>query len=571
MDIPFIGGAYEGLSKDANPQRTRNLYYVPAIGGGDPFLTGTPGLKLQINLSGGITTSGDHGVTVDGSRNTGVIRGMHVVGDYLYVVCGNCVVKLSSAFNSTLYSAASAGATLLFLAGDLTKLVSQYDRVGIVQDDETVYWARVMQVPSRFGITSTTINILASGAEYYDIDSAAAKGNACYFFRVINPSIMATSTGFVTMADNGTELMICDGVNGYVYNTTTGAWTQLTEDDHNFFGGGSVTFQDGYLLYHQPSSNSFYFSSINNALSYDPLDETVAQAKSGDIVRLFSDHRELFVFKKYSVERFYNAAQTDITFARTVGGDISVGCAAAGSVVSLNNTIFWLALDSNGGLTVQMIDGASSKVISPPAICERIEGYSCVDDAIAFGYMIDGQAFYQITFPTASETWLFDVSTAMWFERTSYRDELSKDGRHRANCFVHFNDKNLVGDYSNGNLYALDPDIFTDNGEKIVRQRVAQTVSGGQVVKIAVIELICETGVALTSGQGSDPKVMLRVSKDGGHTWRPERQGSIGKVGEYGHRVRFKRFGRAEQLTVEVKQTDPVKCVWRGMKIKVGE
>ena len=73
-----------------------------------------------------------------------------------------------------------------------------------------------------------------------------------------------------------------------------------------------------------------------------------------------------------------------------------------------------------------------------------------------------------------------------------------------------------------------------------------------------------ETGVGITTGQGSDPQLMLRVSKDGGHTWPVERWAPVGKIGERGRGVRWRRVACAADTVLEVSITDPVKVVMTG-------
>jgi hypothetical protein len=68
-----------------------------------------------------------------------------------------------------------------------------------------------------------------------------------------------------------------------------------------------------------------------------------------------------------------------------------------------------------------------------------------------------------------------------------------------------------------------------------------------------------QSGVGLTSGQGSDPQMMLSISRDGGRTWSPfESWQSLGKQGEYQHRVRWKKLGQGRQLLFKVSISDPV-------------
>jgi hypothetical protein len=75
---------------------------------------------------------------------------------------------------------------------------------------------------------------------------------------------------------------------------------------------------------------------------------------------------------------------------------------------------------------------------------------------------------------------------------------------------------------------------------------------------LRLFRLDIETGVGLTSGQGSDPQVALRVSRDAGHTWDPEVWRSFGERGQYSQLVDWRELGMARQWAVEVIITDPV-------------
>lgn len=58
--------------------------------------------------------------------------------------------------------------------------------------------------------------------------------------------------------------------------------------------------------------------------------------------------------------------------------------------------------------------------------------------------------------------------------------------------------------------------------------------------------------------QGSDPKVMLRVSKDGGNTFLAERTAPIGKIGQYKNKCRFRNLGQGHDIVLEMSIADPV-------------
>jgi hypothetical protein len=56
----------------------------------------------------------------------------------------------------------------------------------------------------------------------------------------------------------------------------------------------------------------------------------------------------------------------------------------------------------------------------------------------------------------------------------------------------------------------------------------------------------------------------LQLSKDGARTYTDWVTKPIGKVGQYGQKVEFRRLGVAEQLTIKIRITDPVKVAITG-------
>jgi hypothetical protein len=64
---------------------------------------------------------------------------------------------------------------------------------------------------------------------------------------------------------------------------------------------------------------------------------------------------------------------------------------------------------------------------------------------------------------------------------------------------------------------------------------------------------------------------MLRWSDDGGHIWSNEHWRSMGKIGETGRRVIWRRLGMTERLrdrVYELSGTDPVKIAIMGAELR---
>ena len=66
------------------------------------------------------------------------------------------------------------------------------------------------------------------------------------------------------------------------------------------------------------------------------------------------------------------------------------------------------------------------------------------------------------------------------------------------------------------------------------------------------------------------PRVMLRWSDDGGHTWSNEHWRSMGRIGQTGHRVIWRRLGMTQKIrdrVYEISGTDPVSVTIMGAEL----
>lgn len=379
-----------------------------------------------------------------------------------------------------------------------------------------------------------------------------------------------TGTGPVSMADNGTQMFIACNGPSYIYNASTQVLAQITDPD--FPGAVTVGYIDGYFVFNEPNSQKIWVTALLDGTSVDPLDFASAEGSPDGVVGLIVDHREVWVFGTNSVEVWYDSGASDFPLQRIQGAFNEIGCAATYSLAKLDNGVFWLGADARGRGIVYRANGYTGQRISTHAVEWHIQSYGTIDDAIAYTYQQDGHAFYVLTFPTAQKTWVYDVAANAWHERASGNEN---QYRHRSNCQMAFNNEIVVGDYVNGNIYAFDLTVFSDNGDLQKWQRSWRALPQGQnnLRRTAQhsLQIDLESGTGLNLGQGSDPQVMLRWSDDGGHTWSNEHWSPMGKIGEYYRRVFFRRLGMTLKIrdrVYELSGTDPVKIALLGAELQ---
>lgn len=393
-----------------------------------------------------------------------------------------------------------------------------------------------------------------SGNTVYELD---ADGGAT------SRGTLNTSIGRVSLADNGTQLMMVDGVNGYILTYATDVLAQIM--DAQFPNGATICgFMDTYFLANDPGTGDFYISGNNDGTTWSATDKTTVESSPDNLVSLLPDHGELFLGGSASMEVYYNSGNASFPFDRISQAVLQVGIAAAHTLQSFDNSVLWLSQDEKGGRFVyRMTDSYRPTRVSNKAVEKALESLPDVSEAYAWVYKQQGHEYYVLNAPGLPTSWVLDAATNMWHERMYYNTALGQEEMHRGACHTYFNGMNLVGDRESGKIYRLSLDVYSDNGDALHAIRVTPHVSaGGKQITIYDLTLDMETGVGLSEGQGSDPKVMMRVSKDGGRNFGNERMASIGAQGKTKTRPRWNVLGTSRDWVFEFRITDPVqRCI----------
>ena len=373
----------------------------------------------------------------------------------------------------------------------------------------------------------------------------------------VNRGTLTSTTGRVQLATNGTQIAIVDGsfVGFYLYTIATTAFTTVTT---NVIGTPiDVTFQDGYGILGY-ADGKFQITSPYAFQTLNALEYATAESNPDGLYRVIADHGEVVLAGTETVEFWGNVGAQDFPYRNQRGSTLEFGLAAPWSLVKYNDSLAGLFKNRMGQVQVMVMAGHALRKISSPEVDYLINKYGSVADATAFGYMLAGHPMYQINFPTAGKSWLYDAITDMW----TVLESGLLGGRDRGEIQLDYLNKTRVTDYSTGDVYILDTDTYTDNGTPIPREIVSRDISNGlDRLVITKLQVDFETGVGLVSGQGSDPQMMLSISKDNGHTWGNEQWTTIGAIGSYLTRAIWRRLGGSYTWRFKFRITDAVKIV----------
>lgn len=379
---------------------------------------------------------------------------------------------------------------------------------------------------------------------------------------------LASSTGRVTMADDGTRLLIGDGgTTAYQASLAVGSAMAAVADAD--CPGGHVAWQDGYFIHTVPETGQFQISGLND-VTYDAADVATAEGRPDPLVMVLSVGRMVWLFGEQTTEVWWNSGNADFPFERNQAAFIETGTVSAGSCARAGGSVAWVGSDERGRGTVWHARGFEPVRISTHAIEHALSGYANLEEASAFAYQQGGHEFYQLTVPPSDDdsggTWVYDFSTGLWHER-SYLSATGEEP-HRAWVGTVAFGQVVVGDREDGRLYTYEQDFYFDDADPIRRVRQSAHVSQGEkIIRFNSFELQAEPGVGLSSGQGSDPVALLSWSDDGGHTWSNEHEASMGAMGEYRTRVKWRRLGAGRDRVFRVATSEPVPVTWLGAEI----
>jgi len=363
-----------------------------------------------------------------------------------------------------------------------------------------------------------------------------------------------TGSGRVSVATNGRYLVIVvPGVRAYAYDNVLGTLTQITDPD--FRSSNTVVFKDGYFVFSSSDGAVFFNSALNDPFTYDALDFGTAEISSDRIVSLHVNHNELFVIGLETTELFQNLGGAGFPFQRIPGANIQKGAHASFSTVEFDNTFCFVGGGLNEQTAIWKVTGSTSaQKISSDAIDKEIQKFTKAEIEAAFSmtFARHGQFLALFTFESsrqgvASRTFVYNATASaytqgnIWFELQTG----VSDNRWRVQSIVQAYGKLLVGDQSTGIIGEIDADTLDYYGDEIYRMSITSPFSeNGTALFAGEFEATFQSGVGLTTGQGSDPQVRMSFSDDGGRIFSDHFSRSIGKIGEYGHRSIWRQQGR---------------------------
>lgn len=433
--------------------------------------------------------------------------------------------------------------------------------------------------PVRFMDVFNGVFYALAGTNFYSISSS------------LTPTLLgaiSTSTGtvFATL-NNAGQIIIVDGVNGWIYDTIGGSFTQITNPDFPSKPLG-VVYVDDYFLIPDGETNIWYLSAPNDGFSWDVADTATVRKYPGFLTSVAVVGSRVYFYKIDSTELWMNLGLSDFPFRRDNNLVFNTGCIAVGSIYQMEGYLYWLSNNVSGESNVYMTQGGAPQVISTQAVNNLINNFEDPTDVQAYVYKEAGHQFYVMSWTTDDITLVFDqtIADAAGIQNAWFRMEMnpkkfqsgqpySAKTRHWSSCHTFYNDVHYVGDYRKPVIYSMSLEYGDNAGEPIRRTRVFRhnIQSTYQYQQVDAMRADFRQGVGTSSGKSTiAPQAYLALSENGGLSFTNEVSEPLGRIGEFNTRTQWRLLGIHEDFVGKVSiysDVSPIFCLGGAIDVKL--
>lgn len=321
-----------------------------------------------------------------------------------------------------------------------------------------------------------------------------------------------------------------------------------------------VAYLSSTFIANQLNTNRFYLTDINpttndNDVTYwSSSDNPLTSDTKGDFISgLFSGWQELSIWGRQGIETWnYTGGTPQVELQ--AGAFSECGLIAPYSVKQADNTWFGLC-QVDGSRAVIRLQGRAPSIISQ-SIYQLLNQYDCTV-ATADMLNIGATTFYLLHFPNDNITWAYDLVSQTWFPWQRWETHLGKYTAYGAR-YAAFSEpwgKQLICSATDGSIYEVDLQTFTDNGNELRTEYVTGWINWqtdmNKRSNMLRIRLKRNQGVVNAT---NTPKLMLKYRKDGNQTWESEEEISLGNSGEHEFYVDVNRLGiyRSRQYSFSI-------------------
>ena len=285
---------------------------------------------------------------------------------------------------------------------------------------------------------------------------------------------------------------------------------------------GNVAHISNYAIFRNSDSDQFQYSDIADFDSINALSFSTAGTNSDKNVHVEAFEGDLLFFGERTLEVWRLTGNQDSPFAPLSNASLEIGCANGRTVKKLTRDIYWVSDD----LRVYRTAARSYQAV-PISLHQGVEHdlyKHGASNAFAYAVTMEGHSFYHLVIPEAKRTWVYDETTQLWHERSTFTNctlaSVSCDnggyGNHIGNSGVMHKGRAYIG--GKGHVYEYDLDYGRDGFQPIMREAATEPLDAnwdGGITNSVSLEFqnACDQ-------PGELNEIVLQYSDDQGKKWK---------------------------------------------------
>ena len=295
------------------------------------------------------------------------------------------------------------------------------------------------------------------------------------------------------------------------------------------------------------------------------------ESSSDNVSAIYAVGPTLYVYGPKTVEIWQRGSGEFEDWIRTsYTAQNSFGLEATNSVASSGSVVYFVASGAQYGKAVMMVSGTSFKKISEEWLEHKLLQES-TESAYGFCYSVADHNFYVLQLNSIGETWVYDTLDGGWHQRTSRNRKSGIESQWRAGGIAYYREKFFT--FTNdGCVCGFHRDYWSEDfpdGTSYPMIRHRQTAVIVDNLKNFVLEeLAIECNVGTWEDYSIKPELLLEVSKDGGNTFGNVKHASLGRTGDYSHRVRFRNLGMCRKCVLRITYSHPTELTLNSCSIR---
>jgi hypothetical protein len=303
--------------------------------------------------------------------------------------------------------------------------------------------------------------------------------------------------------------------------------------------GGTVCYMDGYFFSNKNGTDYIYYSALNDATSWPATNSLQAVGRGDNVVRVITDDRKLWAVGEDTISAYYHTGQASFPFQRINASMIESGTKSPGSVVVIDNSLYYVDVN---GRTLRTKGFQKQKVSIP-----QVENPTGGSGTTAIGLYINGDPIYCVT--NGLGTFGYNISTNSWTQFVT--GAASAAWAFSTACNV--GGEYIMGHSTDGSITTLSSTTYTEQSANIKCQRVTPSIrQDGK--RMFFSEFYLDT----LSGAAAADDITLEWSDDHGQSWSNTVTASSQTSADYGTRVIWRRLGSSRNRSFRVTTTGDI-------------